>query len=205
MRTIVLLFGMGLVLSLSAPAQDLPKFDVFGGYSLVHFDQHQPNGGTKTTSNFQGGDGAVAFYTSNSFGIVADIGDYKISNIKQGGATINTSGNVVSYLFGPRFRGGSNRVTAFGQVLLGGVHHGVLNDTTPGDCAPSPTPCKISNSEEAFAGAAEVGFDISVAKHFAIRGQGGYLMTRFTQGNNNGSKSTGTQNDMRVSVGIVIH
>ncbi len=36
MRKIVLLCGLLLALSLPAMAQDLPRFDVFGGYSYVH-------------------------------------------------------------------------------------------------------------------------------------------------------------------------
>jgi len=203
MKKIVLVCGGILVLSRTAPAQDLPKFDAFGGYSYIHFNQSQVGG--NLTSNFSGGNGAVAFYPGKWLGIMGDFGSYKISSIKQGGASFDIDGSNISYLFGPRIRFGSRGVTPFAQVLFGGAHHGVLNATTAAVCAFQPTPCKITDSENAFAMTAEGGIDIKVARHFAIRGQAGYLMTRFPQGDGNGNQTRQTQNNARVSVGIVVH
>ena len=60
-------------------------------------------------------------------------------------------------------------------------------------------PPGVNFSENAFAMTAEGGVDVKVAKHVSVRGQGGYLMTRFSGGLSN------TQNNLRLSVGIVIH
>jgi hypothetical protein len=105
-------------------------------------------------------------------GIVGDIGGYHEA-APQG----FPSGNLVSYLFGPRvsFRRDS-RITPFAQVLFGGAY-----DTTSGQTALAMT--------------AGGGFDLKIAPHVAIRlGQGEYFMTRF-----GGS----TQNNVRISTGLV--
>lgn len=199
MKRIVLFCAGTLVLSLSVQAQDLPKFDVFGGYSLFHFNQSQSGG--NVTGNFQGGSGAAAYYPGKWFGIVGDFGGYKISKIKQGSFTGDLSGTAISYLFGPRIRFvNKSAVTPFGQILFGGVHHGVIDGTSAAICSPQPVPCKNSDPENTFAMAAEGGVDIKVARHFAVRGQGGYLLTRFKQ---DGGRQN--QNDARISVGVVIH
>lgn len=203
MRKIVLVLGGILVLSLTAPAQDLPKFDAFGGYSYIHFNQSQVGG--NLTSNFTDWNGAVAFYPGKWLGIAGDFGGYKISSIEQAGASFDIDGSNISYLFGPRVRLGSKGVTPFAQVLFGGAHHGVLNATTAAVCAPLAAPCKITDPENAFAMTAEGGIDIKVARHFAIRGQAGYLITRFPQGDGNGNRTRQTQNNVRVSLGIVVH
>jgi hypothetical protein len=199
----VLLFGGILCLSVPAWAQDTPKFDAFAGYSYFHFNQSQSGG--NATGNFNGGNAAAAFYPSKWLGIVGDFGGYQISSIKQAGTSSDLNGNVISYLFGPRIRFATGKVTPFGQVLFGGVRHGDLSFTTAGACAPYFAPCVAVAPESAFAMTVEGGIDINVARHFAFRGQGGYFLTRFPQGNGNGTSERQTQNNVRVSVGIVFH
>ena len=193
-----------LMLSLSAAAQDAPKFDLFGGYSRFHFSQSQTGG--NVTGNFNGGNGSAAFYWSKWLGIAGDIGASKISSISQGSSTLNVDGNVVSYLIGPRVRFvNKSRVTPFGQLLFGGVHHGLLKDNSPSDCRSVATPCTVAGHENSFGMAAEGGVDFGIAKHFAIRGQGGYFLTRFLQGNSAGFQTHQIQNNSRFSVGVVFH
>ena len=199
MKKIVLFCAGLLALSLSATAQDLPKFDVFGGYSYFHFSQSQTSG-ANVTGDFNGADGSVAYYPSEWLGIVGDFGGNKISRVNQGGINSNIDGRVISYLFGPRIRFGSERVNPFVQVLFGGAHHGVLNDTRPDECAPLAAPCKNTDPQNTLAMTAEGGIDFKVARHFAVRGQAGYL-DRFPQGNGNGT----TENNARVLIGIVIY
>lgn len=204
MRKIVLLCGLLLALSLPAMAQDLPRFDVFGGYSYVHFSIGSSGG--NITSNLNGGSGAAAFYPTNHLGIVADFGGYKISTLKQGSTSLAVSGTTISYLFGPRLRYGTGAVTPFAQVLFGGAHNGNITTNVAAVCAPAAAPCTITNSDNAFAMTAGGGVDVKVARHFSIRGQAEYLMTRFKQGGGGGGTPTrGTQNNARISAGIVIH
>jgi hypothetical protein len=151
----------------------------------------------------------VAVYPTKRFGIVGDFGGYKVSklrgNLGGGINSLEVDGTVFTYLFGPRVRFGNEAVTPFVQVLFGGAHLGDLSTSFAGVCSPNPTPCKIGDSENSFAMTAEGGIDIKLARHFAIRGQGGYLMTRFNEDQPNGGQARGTQNNARVSVGIVIH
>ncbi len=198
MRKLVLLFGLLLALSLPAMAQDQPRFDVFGGYSYVHVSFKDGSAGN-ITSNLNGGSGAAAFYPSKLFGVVADFGGYKVSSLKQAGASLDVSGTVISYLFGPRVRFGSGGITPFAQVLFGGAHLGNITcSTTATGCPSSGT---VATSENAFAMTAGGGVDVKVARHIAIRGQAEYLMTRFKAASSTGSGET--QNNVRVSAGVV--
>jgi opacity protein-like surface antigen len=199
MRKLVWLCGLFLALAVPAMAQDeLPRFDVFGGYSYVHFSI---SGGATTgqiTSNLNGGSGAAAFYPTEHFGVVADFGGYKFSTLNSSSGSLGVSGTAITYLFGPRVRLGHGGITPFAQVLFGGAHTGNITcSTTNPNCPSSGT---VSSSQNAFAMTAGGGADFKIARHFALRGQAEYLMTRFNQ-----SGGTGTQNNARISVGIVIH
>jgi len=204
MKKIALLCGGILLLSISAAAQDLPKYDVFGGYSFIHFTIGNPHG--DLSSNLNGGDASVAFYPTKLLGIVGDFSVSKMSTLKQSGTSFDVDATVVSYLFGPRVRFGSKAVTPFAQILFGGAHIGDITSSSTAVCG-SSTPCTLNTNDtrNAFALIAEAGVDIKVAKHLAIRGQGGYLMTRFDQSVGNGMQATATQNNARILAGIVIH
>jgi len=200
MRKLVWLCGLFLALAVPAMGQDPPKFDVFGGYSYVHFSIKGSGATGQITSNLNGGSGSAAFYPNNWLGLVADFGGYKFSTLNSAGGNLSVSGTAISYLFGPRVRFGSGGVTPFAQVLFGGAHTGDITcSTTNAGC---PASGKIANSQNAFALTAGGGVDIKIARHFAIRGQAEYLMTRFNQG---AGGTAGTQNNARISAGIVIH
>src|SRR5712692_2478299 len=206
MRKLVWLLGVILLLSVPAMAQDLPKFDLFGGYSYVH--ANFGSGGSTSgniTANLNGGSGAVAFYPSKHFGFVGDFGGYKLGTLKQGSTSVSVSGSIITYLFGPRIRFGGEKATPFAQVLFGGAHLGDVTSSDSTVCG-TTTPCTIISSRSAFAMTLGGGLDIHVSHHFGIRGQAEYLMTRFgTGGSSSTSGTTETQNNARISVGIVIH
>jgi opacity protein-like surface antigen len=209
MRKLVWLCGVILLLSVPAMAQDLPKFDVFGGYSYIHASFGSGGGSSGSgniTANLNGGSGAVGIYPSKHFGFVADFGGYKLGTLKQGSASLAVSGSIISYLFGPRIRFGGDKATPFVQALFGGAH---IGDVT---CSTSVTGCPSTGlvvpSANAFAMTLGGGVDIKVSHHLAVRGQAEYLMTRFKTGGGGGGTGTGsaaTQNNARISVGIVIH
>jgi len=99
--------------------------------------------------------------------------------------------HMLTYLFGPRFTyRGHRRISPFGQVLFGGARAGSGVFAT-------------SNSHTAFATAFGAGVDWNVRDRFSIRPlQFDYLLTHLpeiTNGNNQ------TQNNLRVSTGIVFH
>jgi hypothetical protein len=104
--------------------------------------------------------------------VVADFGGYHEAR-PQG----FPSGNLVTYLFGPRVSYRKDeRITPFAQVLLGGAYDTVV-------------------AKSALAIAPGGGFDLKVTPRVALRlGEVDYLMTRFGQQ---------TQNNLRVSAGIV--
>jgi hypothetical protein len=166
MRRIPLLIVGVLLLATPAFAQQdpVPFIEVSGTYSYVRI--------SATKTNYNGASMSFAVNPKPWLGIVGDIGGYHEA-APQG----FPSGNLVSYLFGPRvsFRRDS-RITPFAQVLFGGAY-----DTTSGQTALAMT--------------AGGGFDLKIAPHVAIRlGQGEYFMTRF-----GGS----TQNNVRISTGLV--
>jgi opacity protein-like surface antigen len=202
MRKIVLLCGLVLGLSLSATAQDLPRIDVFGGYSYVRVNFPGGSSGATfpgdTHINLNGGSGSAALYLGNRLGVVADIGGYKFSTVTVSGRDFNAEGNVISYLFGPRIRLGGEKITPFAQVLFGGAHAGDITSSSSPPC-PTSAACTLTKSQNAFAMTAGGGVDVKVARHFSIRGQAEYLLTKFTDGVND------RQNNVRISAGIVIH
>jgi hypothetical protein len=165
----------------SAHAQDVPKLDVFAGYS--YFRANPATSGVNSFS-LNGGSAAVAYNATNWLSGVADFGGYTSGNILNTG----TSGTISTYLFGPRvsFRN-SSRVTPYGQVLFGVAHAGanVLG---------------VGTSNNAFAMSVGGGFDVGISRHFAIRpAQVDYLLTRFDETTNNAQ----SQNNLRVSTGVV--
>ena len=104
---------------------------------------------------------------------------------------MNVDNHVLTYMFGPRFTyHKSRKIAPFGQVLFGAARTGSGVFAT-------------SNSHTSFATALGAGVDWNVRDRFSIRPlQFDYLLTHFpeiTNGNNQ------TQNNLRVSTGIVFH
>jgi hypothetical protein len=86
-----------------ALAQDVPKAEVFGGYSW--------SGG-----NFHGWNGSVTGNINKRFGIVADFSGHYGSD---SGGPILVKQNAHSFLFGPRFSFRGKRLTPFVYSLFG--------------------------------------------------------------------------------------
>ena len=156
-----------------------PQFEVSGTYSFVRANPDNSAGGF----NLHGGSGSLTYNFSDRFAVVADVGAYRFTGLPSG-----LSSTMYTYLFGPRFSlRKSSRFTPFAQALLGG---GRLNASSSG----------IDAGENGFAMALGGGLDVSYSRHFAIRvAEVDYLMTRF----DNVSGSAATQNNVRVSAGIV--
>jgi hypothetical protein len=199
---IVGVFCFAFVLSGSASAQ---TFDAFGGYSFDHFSVTPPGTTVTTTAKLNGGEGTVGFYPMGIFGVVGDVSAYHFSQFNgSNGVNVPVKGNVVTYLFGPKVRFPFGPVKPFAEVLFGGARFGNVTTDSSSICSTqvgTPPPCTVESADNSFALSADGGVDVKFARHFALRGQAGYLMTRFNMGVNN---SDITQNNVRISVGIVI-
>jgi hypothetical protein len=176
-----------------------PRVEVFMGYSYLRAVPQLAEGNRLAWLN--GGSASIAFNFNRYLGLVGDFGGFNetrllIPGVGGGPSSVRAvdDGTVFTYLLGPRlsFRG-HDRITPFAQVLFGGIH--ASQETICPSCAP------ILPAENSFAMNAGGGLDVKVRHHLAIRIiQAEYLMTNFedlTTG------KSATQNDMRISTGIV--
>src|SRR6266852_5766072 len=183
LRVFVSLLGFASLFGVTTQAQEERKtIDVFAGYSYV-----RANPATSGADSFSlnGGSASIAYNFNGWLSGVADLGGYHNTNILGSGV----DGTLSTYLFGPRvsYRRFS-RVTPFGEVLFGVAHTGAnfLNTT---------------NSQNAFAMTVGGGLDYRVSSHFSVRAaKVDYLLTRFNELN---TTNTQSQNNLRVSTGIV--
>lgn len=183
LRVVVSLLGFASLFAVATQAQEERKtIDVFAGYSYV-----RANPATSGTDGFNlhGGSASVAYNFNNWLSGVADFGGYTNSNILGS----RTSGTLSTYLFGPRVSYRRfNRITPFGEVLFGVAHTGA-------------TFLNTNNSQNAFAMTVGGGVDYRLSSHFSLRpAKVDYLLTRFNEFSN---FNTQTQNNLRVSTGIV--
>jgi opacity protein-like surface antigen len=183
LRVVLSLLGLATLFAGATQAQEERKtIDLFAGYSYV-----RANPATSGADSFSlnGGNASIAYNVNNWLSGVADFGGYTNTNILGSGA----SGTLSTYLFGPRVsyrRYG--RVTPFGEVLFGVAHTGASLLAT-------------NNSQNAFAMTVGGGFDYRINSHWSVRAaKVDYLLTRF---NEFGSTNTQSQNNLRVSTGVV--
>ena len=177
-----------------------PRFELFVGYSYLQAVPKLAAGNRLVWLN--GGSASVAFNVNRHLGLVADFGAYTNSQMQFTGAytsTVNVNNSnvaVLTYLFGPRYSFRNyDRITPFAQILFGGMH---ANQVILTGCTSS---CTLLPAQGSFSITAGGGLDLRVHRHFAIRIiQAEYLMTRFASYT---TGTTGTQNDMRLSAGLV--
>ena len=183
-KVVVYLMAFASLFGAATYAQDVPKFDVFAGYSYV-----RENPATSGIDSFSmnGGSASVTYNATPWLSAVADFGGYHSSDILSTGI----DGTLSTYLFGPRisYRHHS-RITPFGQALFGVAHIGGHNGLA------------FSSSNNSFAMAIGGGVDFKVSHRFSVRPlQVDYLMTRF----NELGLGAQSQNNLRVSTGVVFH
>ncbi len=179
-----------------------PKAELFLGYSYLRAVPAPADGNRMMWLN--GGSTSIAYNFNRYLGIVGDFGGFDDSEIRLAGtganptSTVDSSGTAYTYLFGPRlsFRN-HERITPFVQVLFGGIHASEV--TLSSGCTGAG--CTVLPAENSFAMTAGGGLDLKVSHHLAIRMiQAEYLMTGF---DNSSTGASATQNDMRLSSGIV--
>jgi outer membrane immunogenic protein len=154
-----------------ARAQETPVADVTAGYSALYVVKG-------FTYFMNGGSASAAFNVNNWLGAVGDFGAYHAPS------GLNNF-TAETYTFGPRFSYRHwERLTPFGQVLVGGVHASQKNTQFTG----------VSN---AFAFGAGVGADLGLDRggRYAVRPQVEYF----------GFHASGnTLTSVRFSVGFVV-
>jgi opacity protein-like surface antigen len=189
MRRGIRLLSLVLLLPGALAARDVPRIEIFGGYS--HF--RMPGGFdldslifTVDDANLNGWNVTVTGNLNRWLGAEGDFGGYsgtvKTIYAKTGGVD-NRSVRIHSYLFGPRFLyRGDHRFTPFIHALFGTV---VL--------VQAPL---TGTSKSTFGLALGGGLDIRVVHHLAIRAiQADYLRSRF---------GTSVENNLRLSFGAVL-
>ncbi len=201
--------GLAVLFSLGAAAQEVPKADIFLGYSLL-----RTNSATVIpafTSN--GGLGTLGLNFNNHIGLEAEFGGYYNGNIHN--YQLDTTS--VSFLFGPRLSAGrSRRVDPYFHVLFGGMHASTSIATSsvliPPPVAGTPVPPvpsggRYAASQANFAMAAGGGLDIKLGKKVVLRPiQVDYVLTRFQSLGFAGIPSENrNQNNVRFAAGFMFN
>jgi len=203
----VMLFG------LPAWSQEHPKWEVPIDYSYVHYqaiDFESRNGNYQFGRNYNlnGGGGGVVYNFTHMIGIKADFQGYasqtKTIIIPPGnpflpaGGAASVSGNLFTYMFGPVVTINRGKFRPFAEGLVGAAHSNVYKNAFN---ALTFTGVSGAPSNNAFAAAAGVGFDIAVNQRVSIRPfEMDYLYTNFTDN----LKLTANQNSWRYLGGVVL-
>ena len=112
MRKLVCLLGWVLLFSLGAAAQDVPKVDLFAGYSYVHTSP----GVALSSFNANGGVGSVALNLTNWGSLVVEVGGIHASVIN--GTDVDAT--ALTYMAGPKITlFHRSRFSPFVQALFG--------------------------------------------------------------------------------------
>src|SRR6266496_6531464 len=114
MRRALLCLITLLLLTSSLIAQDVPKVEVFGGYSYLNLDTN----GLTDRLNFNGFDTNVTFNVNRYWGVEGDFAGYFQGTCDQGVAiTPNVLCKDLSYMAGPKVSFRNKRINPFAHVL----------------------------------------------------------------------------------------
>lgn len=113
MKRIVCLLALSSMYPLGVFAQDVPKADLFFGYSFVRYNSAQ----TIPAFTANGGLGTFAFNFNNHIAMEAELGGYHNGNVNN----YHFDSTAFSYLFGPRLSyGRSKTFDPYFHILFGG-------------------------------------------------------------------------------------
>jgi hypothetical protein len=209
-RIQVMMAVMLLALSAGAHAQEYPKIELAGGYSLINF---HPGLAVITSQNFNGGGGAAVYNITPLIGIKADFMGYAVGTgwttklINAGyPVTGSASGNLFTYMFGPQIKMHKSKYQIFGEGLFGAGHsngYATILGCISGD---NPTDCNLSSASghgnnNAFAMEWGGGLDIKLSKIVQVRPvEVDYLYTNFSS--NHIAKVSNSQNSFKYFAGV---
>jgi opacity protein-like surface antigen len=188
MKRAFLLLTVLIAASVSAQAQDHPKAEVWGSYSLFRADID-----VLDNESLHGYGLGVAGNLNRWFGVV---GEFTSSHGASGPVSIFAPGTIIvipeldtrvnTFLFGPRISYRADAVTVFGHALFGGANS-KLQDEKGGS--------GFEDGNTEFAMGIGGGLDVNLGRHYAIRAaQFDYLPihTDFNQRLVPGEPGTGT-------------
>lgn len=155
-----------------------PRIEVFGGYSYLNID---PGTNLVSRQSANGWEASVSGDVHRWFGLEASVAGY-YKTIPLGTGLPDVKVHDYSYAAGPRL----NYRPFFVHALVGGDH---LTGSLSG----------ASSSQDSFAAAFGGGVVWPIARRWAVRASGDYVLTR----HNLIATNSITQNNFRASVGIV--
>ncbi len=173
MRKFVVFLAVFLVLGVAAAAQDVPKVDVFGGYSFLRVDTEGLTGAAfganaSLKKNYNGFAGEAQYNLAKWVGLTADVGFHFGRPVTIPGETL-PSAHSFTYLFGPTIFHQAPHARPFVHFLVGGNRISIGSSTATG---PEVT-------DSGFSFALGGGFDLKVTKRIALRlGQADWLYTK---------------------------
>ena len=179
--------ALGIVLSvcLLASAQDIPKFEAFGGYQLFRVTPSEKVNVTReqfNVFNTNGAQGSLQYNFNSFLGIVGEFGAAHSGTVALGTSTVSVDQGQWSYLFGPRvFVHVTKSISPFMECLAGGVHNNrtftVPNPLIPAGAAMPPGVTMDAGSDtthfhthqNAFAAEVGIGINLNVSRMMSIR------------------------------------
>jgi hypothetical protein len=190
----IIVIAFALVLFTTAGYAQIPtKGNIFFGYSYNRADA-----GSGNTSNLNGWEASFEGKVFPFIGIVADFSGHSgsqsfpiVTGICTGVpgvpcsnfSTVTANANLQNFLFGPRVSFSAGKLRPFAHILVGASHV-------------SASDTGFSTSSTSFAEAVGGGIDYQLIHGIAWRVQADLLQTRF---------SSNTQNDARISTGLVVN
>lgn len=207
MRKTLCIVGLALAVRAVSSAQDVPRVEVFGGYSYGAIraylaDESLPGGGPGVVFprfGSNGWTGSAAVNATPWFGVIADVSGLSATPTRMiGGTPVNIDMQEHSYLFGPRFSYRRGRWTLFAHGLIGEAHASVAI------AVPEVlTPLSIVDTRLAMS--AGTGVDITAfSRHRHPKGAGEELAIRIGQIDWLRTYFVGSrQNNVRFSAGLV--
>jgi len=206
-----------LLLAIHVAAQDIPKAEVYTGYTYLRFNASAP------TNEFSanGGQGSIQYNFTHFAAFVGEFGGVHNGSLTiDGSRTLHPDQTAFTYLFGPRvFLNKAGVVSPFLEVFGGGVHNS-RSFSLPNSLLPTPlsvprgvtvtpgiTSTKFASTQNAAAILFGGGIDIRVRHAVAFRPiEVDYFPTNFSPfnvaglGNRNEAK---WQQNFRYSAGLV--
>ena len=205
-----------LLLVVCSTAQDVPKAEVYVGYTFVRFNANAPV--NAFTAN--GGVGSFQYNFNKYFSFVGELGGVHNGALTIGGSGVRQPDQTsFTYLFGPRvFFNKAGVVSPFFEYLVGGFHNSrsfsVPNSLIPPGVPPppgvtvqpGPVDTKFRSTQNAAAMAVGGGVDLRLSHLISFRPvQLDYMPTNFSRFNIPGLGTINNghwQQNLRYSTGI---
>lgn len=176
-----------ILMSRQAVGQDVPKYELFGGYS--YYRLHKSTFYDPLGNNSSGWNGAATLNVTSWLGLVADVGAHYSPQETTSDRERSVTSSLDTYrvFFGPRFTlRGNNKLVPFIQPLAGVAHSKRDAFGTAGGQLFSQ-----SISKTGLALAAGAGLDISAGDRLGVRIiQADYVLDRFTDSRFTPAKTT---------------